>query len=86
MGQSSDIDQKKRNKMSCLLIPMSSVGGGLNENPTKKLKLRGLKLRGLTQNHIGTPNYIKQNDQHKKIYTFDNFGRETPTGGRPRNF
>ena len=62
MGQSSVIDQKMRNKTSHLLIPMSSWGalGGnmvLNENPTKKLKLRRLKLRGLAQNHIGTPNY-----------------------------
>jgi len=36
-------------------------------------------LRGLRQNQITTPNYIYQNDQHEKIYTFGEFGRETPT-------
>ena len=51
----------------------------LNEKPTKNLKLRGLKLRRLRQNEISTPNYIYQNDQQEKIYTFGNFGRETPT-------
>ena len=59
------------------------VGDGanmvLNEKPTKNLKLRGLKLRRLRQNQISTPNYIYQNDQQEKIYTFGNFGRETPT-------
>ena len=55
-------------------------GGGAtmvsNEKSTKKLKLRGLKLRGFRQNQIGTPNYIYQNE---KIYTFDDFERVTPT-------
>ena len=51
----------------------------LNEKPTKNLELRGLKLRGLRQNQISTHNFIYQNDQHEKIYTFDDFGWETPT-------
>ena len=38
-------------------------------------------MRGLKQNQINTPNYIYiyQNDEHKKIYTFGDFERETPT-------
>ena len=51
----------------------------LHEKPTQNLKLRGLKLRGLTQNQVRTPNYIYQNDQHKKIYLFGDFERKTPT-------
>ena len=51
----------------------------LNEKPTKKLKLRGLKLRVSRQNQIGTPNYIYQNDQHKKLYSFGDFESETST-------
>ena len=51
----------------------------LNEKPTKNLKLRGLKLRRLRQNQISNPNFIYQNDQQKTIFTFGDFGRETPT-------
>ena len=54
----------------------------LHEKPTKNLKLRGLKLRGLTQNQVSTPNYIYQNDQHKKIYSFG----YTPTPTQFQNF
>ena len=43
------------------------------------MKLQGLKLCGLRQNQISTSNYIYQNDQHEKIYTFGDLRRETPT-------
>ena len=36
----------------------------LNEKPTKNCKLRGLKLRGLSQNPISTPYFIYENDQN----------------------
>ena len=45
----------------------------------KKWILRGWKLRGLTWNRINTLNFIDQNDQCKKIYSFGDFGNETPT-------
>ena len=50
-----------------------------DEKPAKTLKLRRWKLRGLKQNQVSIPNYIYQNDQHKKIYLFGDFERKTPT-------
>ena len=50
-----------------------------DEKPAKTLKLRRWKLRGLKQNQVSIPNYIYQNDQHKKIYSFGVFERETLT-------
>ena len=51
----------------------------LNEKLTKSLKSRELKLRGSRQNQINTLHCMNQNDKHKKVYTLDDFGRETPT-------
>ena len=52
-------------------------GGGenmvLNEKPTKNLKLRGLKLRGLRKNQIGTPYITYENDRREKINTLGDF-------------
>ena len=43
------------------------VGGGanmvLNQKPTKKWKLRGLKWRGFRQNQISTPYFTYENDR-----------------------
>ena len=59
MGKTFNVAQQKRSKIPHVLIPMLSWGvhhsSGranmvLNENPTKQLKLRGLKLRWLGQN------------------------------------
>ena len=53
------------------------VGDGanmvLNEKPTKNLKLRGLKLRGLGKNQIGTPCITYENDPREKINTLGGF-------------
>ena len=38
-----------------------------------------MKLRGLRYYQIGTPNYIYQNDKHKKVHILGDFERETPT-------
>ena len=51
----------------------------LNEKPTKNWKLRGLKLRGLTQNQINTPHFIYENDHRNKINILRDFENETPT-------
>ena len=40
-----------------------------NEKPTKKLKLRGLKLRGLRQNQISTRYLTCENDRRNQINT-----------------
>ena len=45
----------------------------LNEKPTKNLKLRGLKLRGLRKNQIGTPYMTNENDPREKINTLGDF-------------
>ena len=50
-----------------------------NEKLTKNWKLRGLKLRGLRQNQIGTPHLIYRNDQCNKINIQCDFENETPT-------
>ena len=44
-----------------------------NEKPTKKWKLRGLKLRGFRKNLIGTPNITYENDRREKINTLGDF-------------
>ena len=46
---------------------------------SKKWILRGLKLRGLSQNQISTLYFIYQNDQRKKIYEMSEFENKTPT-------
>ena len=51
-------------------------GGGnmvFNEKPTKKLKLRGLKLRGLRQNQISTRYLTCENDRRNQINRFGDF-------------
>ena len=59
------------------------VGDGanmvLNEKPTKNWKLRGLKLRGLSQNQISTPYFIYENDHRNKINIFGDFENEITT-------
>ena len=74
MRQTFNIYQQMRKKIPHLLIPMSSWGGGggnmvFNEKPTKKLKLRGLKLRGLRQNQISTRYLTCENDRRNQINT-----------------
>jgi len=54
------------------------LGGGwgnmvLNEKPTKKGKLRGLKLRGFRQNQISTPYFTYENDRRNQINTLGDF-------------
>ena len=51
----------------------------LNEKPTKNWKLRGLKLRGLSQNQISTPDFIYENDHRNKINIFGDFENEITT-------
>ena len=51
-------------------------GGGnmvFNEKPTKKLKLWGLKLRGLRQNQISTRYLTCENDRRNQINTLGDF-------------
>ena len=59
------------------------MGGGanmvLNEKPTKKSKLRGLKLRGFRQNQISTPYFTYENVQRNQIKTLGDFYNVTPT-------
>ena len=51
----------------------------LNEKPTKNWKLRGLKLRGLSQKQISTPRFIYQNDHRYKINISGDFENEITT-------
>ena len=51
----------------------------LNGKPNKNWKLRGLKLRGLSQNQISTPHSIYENDHRNKINILPDFENETPT-------
>ena len=59
------------------------VGDGanmvLNGKPTKNLKLRGLKLRGLTWNQINTPYFIYEIDQREKLNNLGDFENQKPT-------
>ena len=56
------------------------VGDGPNmvliEKPTKNWKLRGLKLRGKSQNQISTPRFIDENDHDNEINIFVDFENE----------
>ena len=51
----------------------------LNEKRTKNWKLRGLKLRGLSQNQISTPHFIYENDHRNEINIFGDFENEITT-------
>ena len=69
LGQTFHTDQKMRNEISHILIPMSSqwatVGKWFQnfhyEKMNKSRKLRGLKLLGLRRNQMSTPYFIYQN-------------------------
>ena len=50
-----------------------------NEKLTKNWKLRGLKLRGLSQNQIITANFMYQSDQRNKVNILGGFEIETLT-------
>ena len=56
-------------------IVLGGGGGNMvfNEKPTKKLKLRGLKLRGLRQNQISTHYLTSKNDWRNQINTLGDF-------------
>ena len=62
---------------------MSSRGStGKNDFEWKtdqKLKLRGLKVRGLRQNEISTPYIIYENDRRNKFNTTGDFSNKTTT-------
>ena len=49
------------------------------KKPAKKWILRGLKLRGLTWNHINTPYFIHSIEQRKKLSVLGGFENQTPT-------
>ena len=51
----------------------------LREKTVKKWKLRGLRLRGLMWNHMSTPCFIYENDQHKKLNILSGFENKIPT-------
>ena len=51
----------------------------LNEKPTKNWKLRGLNLRGLSQNQISTSSFFYENDHRNKINIFGDFENEITT-------
>ena len=51
----------------------------MNEKLSKKWILRGLKLRGLTQNQINTPYSMYENDRRKKLNALGDFDNKTPT-------
>ena len=67
--------QPKYSKLFNTIIMLE--GGGenmvLNDKPTKKWKLRGLKLRGLRQNQISTPYLTCENDRRNQINTLGDF-------------
>ena len=49
------------------------------EKLVKNTILRGLKLRGLTWNHMNTPYFIYEIDQRKKLNTLGDFENQKPT-------
>ena len=82
MGQTFHKYQKMREKNTSFDTNIV-LGGGwgnmvLNEKPTKKWKLRGLKLRGLRQNQISTLIFAHENDRRNKVYKLSGFRDETP--------
>ena len=50
-----------------------------NEKPTKNCKLRGLTLRGLSQNQISTPHFIYENNHRYMINIIGVFENEITT-------
>ena len=50
----------------------------LNEKNDQKSEITGLKLRRLRQNQISIPNYLYQNDQHKRYTHLPILGGKHP--------